>query len=435
MTVQSPPATFFNRNAFSCLMKTKDSELINRGETRLRWARERMPVLAEVRDRLKKSGVLEGVRIGMALHTEAKTGVLAITLREAGAEISLTSCNPLSTDDSVALALDANHDMDVYAKKGQTAEEYYRSLNKVIDFGPEFVIDDGADLIFLLHTKRKDKLSKVKGGNEETTTGIIRLKAMAEEGALKFPVISVNDAMMKHLFDNRYGTGQSTFDGIMSSTNLLIAGSRFVIAGYGWCGRGVAMRARGMGARVLVTEVDPVRAVEARLDGFDVAQMIEAVKDADFIVTTTGCKDVIRKEHFQVMKNGCVMANSGHFDNEISKADLNAMAVSKRVARENVIEYSLKNGKKICLLADGRLVNLAAGQGHPVEIMDMSFALQALGVEYLAKNSKKLKPGVHSIPKALDDWVAHAALRSMEVKIDSLTKEQKKYLSEWREGT
>lgn len=416
-------------------MKAADSELIRRGETRLRWARDRMPVLAEVRTKLKKSGILEGARIGMALHTEAKTGVLAITLREAGAEISLTSCNPLSTDDSVAAALGANHDMDVYAKKGQSSDEYYRSLNKVIDFGPDFVIDDGADLIFLLHTKRKDKLSKIKGGNEETTTGIIRLRAMAEEGALKFPVISVNDAMMKHLFDNRYGTGQSTFDGIMSSTNLLIAGRRFVIAGYGWCGRGVAMRARGMGARVLVTEVDPVRAVEARLDGFDVAPMIEAVTGADFIVTTTGCKDIIRREHFEAMKNGCVLANSGHFDNEISKRDLEKISASKRVARENVVEYTLKNGKKICLLADGRLVNLAAGQGHPVEIMDMSFALQALGVEYLAMNSKKMKPGVHNIPNELDEWVARAALRSMDVKIDSLTKDQKKYLSEWREGT
>ncbi|MDH4123460.1 MAG: adenosylhomocysteinase, partial [Thermoplasmata archaeon] len=275
-------------------MKRYDSQLIERGEARLRWAKERMPVLAEVRDRLKKSGALRGVKIGMALHTEAKTGVLALTLKEAGAEISLTSCNPLSTDDCVAAALGERHDMEVYAKKGQTGQEYYRSLNKVIDIGPDYVIDDGADLIFLLHTKRKEKLPNVKGGNEETTTGIIRLRAMAEEKALKFPVISVNDAMMKHLFDNRYGTGQSTFDGIMTSTNLLIAGRSFVVAGYGWCGRGVAMRARGMGARVTVTEVDPVRAVEARLDGFDVAPMIEAVKNADFIVTTTGCKDVLR---------------------------------------------------------------------------------------------------------------------------------------------
>ncbi|MEM2839670.1 MAG: adenosylhomocysteinase [Thermoplasmata archaeon] len=416
-------------------MKSFDPELLRRGEARLRWARDRMPVLAEVRKRLKKSGALEGARIGMALHTEAKTGVLAITLREAGADISLTSCNPLSTDDCVAAALAEKHDMHIYAKKGQTADEYYRSLNKVIDFSPDFVIDDGADLIFLLHTKRRDKLARVKGGNEETTTGIIRLRAMAEEGALKFPVISVNDAMMKHLFDNRYGTGQSTFDGIMSSTNLLIAGRRFVVAGYGWCGRGVAMRARGMGARVAVTEVDPIKAVEARLDGFDVMPMIEAVKDADFIVTTTGCKDVVRREHFERMKDNCVLANSGHFDNEISKKDLDALSSSKRVARENVVEYTLKDGRRINLLADGRLVNLAAGQGHPVEIMDMSFALQALAIEYLAKNHERLEPKVHEIPRELDRWVAKTALRSLGIRIDTLSDEQKRYLREWREGT
>lgn len=417
------------------MKSSSNAELIKRGEMRLRWAREKMPVLAAVRNRLKKSKALEGARIGMALHTEAKTGVLAITLREAGAEISLTSCNPLSTDDCVAAALADKHDMEVYAKKGQSSDEYYRSLNRVIDFSPDFVIDDGADLIFLLHTKRRDKLAYVKGGNEETTTGIIRLRAMAEEGALRFPVISVNDAMMKHLFDNRYGTGQSTFDGIMSSTNLLIAGRRFVVAGYGWCGRGVAMRARGMGARVTVTEVDPVKAVEARLDGFDVMPMIEAVKDADFIVTTTGCKDIIRKEHFKKMKDGCVLANSGHFDNEISKSDLEAISSSKRIARENVMEYTLKDGRRIDLLADGRLVNLAAGQGHPVEIMDMSFSLQALAIEHLAKNHDKLEPRVHDIPRELDTWVAKAALKSMGIRIDSLSDEQKRYLREWREGT
>jgi adenosylhomocysteinase len=416
-------------------MSSKKEDLIRRGEARLRWARDRMPVLAEVRKRLKKSGALKGIRIGMALHTEAKTGILALTLCEAGAEVSLTSCNPLSTDDSVAAALSERYGLQVYAKKGQTPEEYYRSLNKVIDFSPDFVIDDGADLIFLLHTKRKDKLERVKGGNEETTTGIIRLRAMAEEGALRFPVVSVNDAMMKHLFDNRYGTGQSTFDGIMSSTNLLIAGKRFVVAGYGWCGRGIAMRARGMGARVVVTEVNPIKAVEARLDGFDVMPMIEAVRDADFVVTTTGCKDVVRKEHLMRMKDNCILANSGHFDNEISKKDLEALSSSKRIARENVTEYTLKDGRRINLLADGRLVNLAAGQGHPVEIMDMSFALQALAVEYLAKNHDRLEPKVHELPRDLDEWVAWTALKSMGVRIDSLTDEQKRYLREWREGT
>src|SRR5512136_1096625 len=281
------------------------SELVERGARRLEWARDHMPVLAAIRAELQGSKVLKGLRIGMALHTEAKTGVLALTLREAGADISLTSCNPLSTDPCVAAALAEKNDIACYAKKGQTNEEYYRSLNKVIDFGPDYVIDDGADLIFLLHTKRKEKLAKVKGANEETTTGIVRLKAMAAEKALKFPVISINGADMKHLFDNRYGTGQSTFDGIMSSTNLLIAGRKFVVAGYGWCGRGIAMRARGMGARVCVTEIDPVKAVEARLDGFEVAPMIEAAKDADFIVTATGCKDVVRGEHLKIINDKC----------------------------------------------------------------------------------------------------------------------------------
>ncbi len=416
-------------------MKSEDKELVAKGEARLRWARERMPVLAAVRARLKKSGALRGTKIGMALHTEAKTGVLALTLKEAGAKVSLTSCNPLSTDPSVVAALKENHGLDCYAKKGQTNAEYYASLNKVIDIGPDFVIDDGADLIFLLHTKRKDKLKNVKGANEETTTGIVRLKAMAAEKALKFPVISINDADMKHLFDNRYGTGQSTFDGIMSSTNLLIAGRRFVVAGYGWCGRGIAMRARGMGARVCVTEIDPVKAVEARLDGFDVAPMIEAAKGADFIVTATGCKDVVREEHLKIINDNCVLANAGHFDNEVSKADLKKLSVSTRVARENTTEYALKGGKKVYLLADGRLVNLAAGQGHPVEIMDMSFALQALGVEYLARHHGELSPKVHEIPEELDEWVAWVALDSMKVEIDCLTKGQEKYLNEWREGT
>lgn len=416
-------------------MKADDSDLIAIGDARLQWVRQRMTVLAEVRERLKASGALRDVRIGMALHTEAKTGMLALTLQEAGAEVSLTSCNPLSTDDCVAIALREKYGIDIYAKKGQTTDEYYKSLNTVLDFGPEYIIDDGADLIFMLHTKRKDALSRVKGACEETTTGIHRLRAMASEGVLAFPVMSVNDAMMKHLFDNRYGTGQSTFDGIMASTNLLIAGKRFVVAGYGWCGRGVAMRAKGMGARVMVTEIDPVKAVEARLDGFDVAPMSEAVKQADFIVTTTGCKDVLRRESFEVMKDGCILANSGHFDNEISKKDLQEISVSTRSARENVTEYTLKNGRKIYLLAEGRLVNLVAGQGHPVEIMDMSFSLQALAVEHLAKHHEELSPIVHLIPKELDEWVARAALRAMNVEIESLTEEQMNYLSGWREGT
>ncbi|HDP96145.1 MAG TPA: adenosylhomocysteinase [Euryarchaeota archaeon] len=416
-------------------MASDEKELVQKGEARLKWARDRMKVLGEVREHLKKKGNLKGVRVGMALHTEAKTGVLAETIHEAGAEVCLTSCNPLSTDDCVAAALRQSSGIEVHAKRGQSQEEYYDSLNRVVDFEPDYVIDDGADLIFLLHTDRKDKLEGVKGANEETTTGIIRLRAMAQEGVLRFPVMSVNDAMMKHLFDNRYGTGQSTFDGIMSSTNLLIAGRRLVVAGYGWCGRGIAMRAKGLGARVTVTEVDPVRAIEASLDGFEVSPMAEAVEQADFIVTATGCKDILRKEHFERMKSGCVMANSGHFDNEISKTDLESISSSVRNARDNVIEYSLAGGKKIFLIAEGRLVNLAAGQGHPVEIMDMSFALQAMALGYLLDNHEKLSPDVHPIPTDIDEWVARTALKGMGLSIDSLSDDQRGYLCGWRDGT
>src|SRR6266571_2862395 len=357
------------------------SELGDVGARRIEWARDHMPVLAAIRDELKQKKTIRGLRIGMALHVEAKTGVLALSLREAGATIRLASCNPLSTDDSVATALAETYGLEVYDA----------SLHKVLDLKPDLIIDDGADLVNLLHTKRRELLAGVRGGNEETTTGIIRLRAMERDGALRFPVIDVNDAQMKHLFDNRYGTGQSTFDGLMNATNLLIAGKTFVVAGYGWTGRGIAMRARGMGARVVVTEVDPVKAIEASMDGFEVLPMRSAVREADFIVSATGCKDIVTGAHFPAMKDGVVLANAGHFDNEISKAELEKSAKAKRRVREFVDEYTLTGGKRANLVAEGRLVNIAAGQGHPVEIMDMSFAIQAVSAGYLAQNASRLK--------------------------------------------
>ena len=411
------------------------SELAERGARRIEWARDHMPVLAAVRDELKQKKILGGLRIGMALHVEAKTGVLALSLKEAGAQVRLASCNPLSTDDSVAAALAEVHGLDVYAKKWQTNEEYYASLNKVLDLKPDLVIDDGADLVFLLHTKRADLLKGVRGGNEETTTGVIRLRAMERDGALRFPIIDVNDAQMKHFFDNRYGTGQSTIDGLMTATNLLIAGRTFVVAGYGWTGRGIAMRARGMGARVVVTEVDPVKAIEATMDGFEVLPMQKACRIADFIISATGCKDIVTAAHFPGLKDQVVLGNAGHFDNEVSKADLERLAKSKRRVREFVEEYVLADGKRIHLVAEGRLLNIAAGQGHPVEIMDMSFAIQAVCAGYLAEHAAELKPRVYPVPQDLDLKVARLELDSLGIKIDRLTEEQRAYLDSWREGT
>ncbi len=411
------------------------SELGERGARRLEWARDHMPVLAAIREELGRSKALKGLRIGMALHTEAKTGVLALSLREAGAQVRLTSCNPLSTDDSVVAALREVHGLDVFAKKWQTTEEYYESLHKVLDLKPDLVIDDGADLIFLLHTKRRELLDGVRGGNEETTTGVIRLRSMQKEGALRFPIIDVNDAQMKHLFDNRYGTGQSTFDGIMTATNLLVAGKAFVVAGYGWCGRGIAMRAKGMGARVIVTEVDPVRAIEATMDGYEVMPMAQAAKVADFIVSATGDKDIVTAKHFAALKDGVVLANAGHFNNEISLKDLEQAAKTKRRVREFVDEYTLAGGKRVHVLAEGRLVNLAAGQGHPVEIMDMSFAIQAACAGYLAEHAERLEPNVYPVPQDLDDKVARLKLKSLGIRIDTLSADQKAYLASWREGT
>jgi adenosylhomocysteinase len=417
------------------MVDAMSKDLLDKGIKRLEWAREHMAVLGKIGNDLKKSGVLKGVKIGMALHVEAKTGILALTLKEAGADVRLASCNPLSTDDSVPIALNKRYKLLTFAKKGETKKEYYSNLNSVLDHDPEILIDDGGDLIAMVHTKRKELLKVVKGANEETTTGVIRLKAMEKDGALKFPVINVNDAQMKHFFDNRYGTGQSTVDGIMSATNLLIAGRKVVVAGYGWCGRGVAMRMDGMGASVTVTEVDPVKAIEAKLDGFSIEPMIEAIKDADFVVTTTGCKDVVTEKHLRAAKDGCVLSNAGHFDNEISKPALKKLSKGKRKVRDFVEEFTFKNGKKVYLLGDGRLINLVAGQGHPVEIMDMSFSIQALSAEYLLKNHRKLKNRVYEVPRQIDEKVAKIELKQIGVNIDKLTKEQKDYISGWGEGT
>jgi len=412
-----------------------DSELLIKGSRRLGWAEAHMAVLREVGERMRQEGSLRGVRVGMALHVEAKTGMLAVTLSRAGAKVRLASCNPLSTDDSVALALREERGIEVFARKGESSKEYYENLNAVLDLRPEFVIDDGADLITMLHTSRRELLGEVKGGNEETTTGVIRLKAMAAEGQLRFPVMAVNDARMKYLFDNRYGTGQSTFDGFMNATNLLVAGKTVVVAGYGWCGRGVAMRAKGLGAIVIVTEVDPIRAIEARLDGFQVMPMIEAVRQADVVISVTGCKDVVREEHLRVMKDGCVLGNAGHFDNEVSKRALESLASRKERVREHVDRYDLMDGRRVYLVAEGRLMNLAAGQGHPVEIMDMSFSIQALALEHLVRNHAAMEAKVYPVPAEMDELVARTKLRSMGIAIDQLTPEQARYLCEWREGT
>ncbi|XRP97010.1 adenosylhomocysteinase [Methanocaldococcus sp. 16A] len=415
------------------MYEVRDINLWKEGERKIQWAKQHMPVLGLIRERFKEEKPFEGITIGMALHLEAKTAVLAETLMKGGAEIAITGCNPLSTQDDVAAAC-AKKGMHVYAWRGETVEEYYANLNKVLDHKPDIIIDDGCDLIFLLHTKRTELLDKILGGCEETTTGIIRLKAMEKEGALKFPVMDVNDAYTKHLFDNRYGTGQSALDGILRATNLLIAGKTVVVAGYGWCGRGVAMRAKGLGAEVVVTEINPIRALEARMDGFRVMKMEKAAEIGDIFITTTGCKDVIRKEHILKMKNGAILANAGHFDNEINKKHLEELAKSIKEVRNCVTEYDLGD-KKIYLLGEGRLVNLACADGHPCEVMDMSFANQALGAEYILKNHDKLEPRVYNIPYEQDLMIASLKLKSMGIEIDELTEEQKRYLEDWREGT
>ena len=414
--------------------KIKDTSLNEEGKKSIEWAESRMPVLMKIREDFIKKKPLKGLMVGASLHVTKETAVLVRTLEAGGAEVALCASNPLSTQDEIAAAL-ALHKTHVYAWKGENNEEYYWCINQVLDHNPKITLDDGADLVSTLHGKRQELLTEIFGGTEETTSGVIRLKAMELSGELRYPIIAVNNASTKYLFDNRYGTGQSSIDGLLRSTSILLAGKVLVVAGYGWCSRGIAMRARGMGANVIVTEADPLRALEAVMDGFSVMPMTEAAKIGDVFITATGNIDVIRGEHIDKIKNGAILANAGHFNVEINLEDLKNLSISKRNVRPNVEEYLLKNGRKIYLLAEGRLVNLAAAEGHPCEVMMMSFANQALCTEYIIKHHNELKKKVFDVPKEIDLKIARLALESLGVRIDNLTKKQIDYLGEWKIGT
>lgn len=405
----------------------KDINLAPQGHDKINWVKEFMPVLNVLNEDLSKTKPLSGKNIVVTMHLEAKTAYLALVLKNAGANVTVTGSNPLSTQDDVAAAL-VEQGITVFAWYNTTDEEYEQCLHKALDTKPDIIVDDGGDLVSLLHGERSELLPNILGGSEETTTGVIRLRGLAAEGKLKFPMIAVNDAYCKYLFDNRYGTGQSTWDGIMRTTNLAIAGKVVVVAGYGWCGKGVAMRAKGLGANVIITEVDPIKAIEAIFDGFRVMTMEEAAKEGDLFVTLTGCKHVICRQHIAVMKSGAVLANAGHFDLEINKEDLAAMAVSCRTVRKNIEEFVLEDGRKIYLLAEGRLVNLAAGDGHPTEIMDLSFAMQALAVLHILEHHKEMENKVFNFPEEVSTKVAQLKLAALGLKIDTLTADQKKYL-------
>jgi adenosylhomocysteinase len=413
----------------------KSLELADQGKKRIEWSNQSMPVLQSIRKEFIKNQPLKGIRIAACLHVTTETANLAITLRDGGADVVLCASNPLSTQDDVAASLVRDFGISVFAIKGEDNDTYYSHIMSALDHKPNITMDDGADLVTTAFTKRTDVISDIIAGTEETTTGLIRLRAMAQSGELRYPIIAVNDADTKHMFDNRYGTGQSTIDGVIRCTNALLAGSKFVVAGYGWCGRGLASRAKGMGADVIVTEIDPTKALEAVMDGFRVMSMNEAAKIGDIFVTVTGNKNVIGREHFELLKNGAVVANSGHFNVEIDIPALEKMASSKRATREFVDEYSMKDGRKIYLLGEGRLINLAAAEGHPASVMDMSFANQALSVEYLVKNHKTLDPKVFPVPVDIDKRIAKLKLEAMGIKIDRLTPEQEEYLASWSEGT
>jgi adenosylhomocysteinase len=413
----------------------KDLALADLGKRRTEWAFQSMPVLHTIRKQFIKTQPLAGIRIAACLHVTTETANLAVTLRDGGANVVLCASNPLSTQDDVAATLVRDYGIPVYAIKGEDNDSYYSHIMAAIDHQPQITMDDGCDLVTVLHTKRQDALSGVLGGTEETTTGVIRLRAMSKDGVLRYPVIAINDALTKHLFDNRYGTGQSTIDGIVRATNMLLAGSNVVVAGYGWCGRGFAMRARGMGANVIVTEIDPTKAIEALMDGFRVMSMNEAAVIGDLFVTLTGNKSVIAKEHFEKLKSGAILCNSGHFNVEIDIEALGRMATTRRQMREYVEEFALRDGRRIYVLGEGRLINLAAAEGHPASVMDMSFANQAQAVEYLVKNHASLERRVYAVPEELDKRVARMKLESMGVKIDRLTPEQERYLASWSEGT
>ncbi len=408
--------------------EVRDPALAPQGETKIQWAERHMKLLGRIAERFARERPLAGYRVALSIHLEAKTAQLARTLHAGGAELHVTGCNPLSTQDDVAAAVAADGDISVFAKHGVDAAEYDRQLAQTLGHKPHLIVDDGGDLVRLLHGDRTDLAVDVLGGSEETTTGVRRLEALARQGHLKFPMVAVNDALTKHLFDNRYGTGQSVWDGIMRTTNLTIAGRTVVVAGYGWCGRGVAIRADGLGANVIVTEVDPVRAIEALMDGYRVMAMAEAAPQGDVFVTTTGCKDVITRDHLERMRDGTILANAGHFDVEINKDDLVSLAAERYDIRPNVEAFRLANGNELYLLADGRLVNLASGDGHPVEIMDMSFALQALTLEHLAQHHADYEPGVYPVPAEIDREVAEMELAAVGVHIDRLSQEQAAYL-------
>jgi adenosylhomocysteinase len=414
----------------------KDKNLKEKGRERVEWAEKQMPVLRKIRERFEKEKPLKGLRISACLHVTTETANLMNTLKSGGAEVALCASNPLSTQDDVAATLALDSGISVYAIKGEDNETYYNHIISVLDIKPMITMDDGADLVSTCHSKRKEILKGVIGGTEETTTGVIRLKSMAKSGVLEYPIVAVNEAMTKHFFDNRYGTGQSTIDGVIRATNMLIAGSTVVIAGYGWCGKGVAMRARGLGANVIITEINPVKALEAIMDGFEVMPMAEASLKGDLFITVTGNKNVIRREHFVRMKDGAIVANSGHFNVELELEDgLYKMAVEKKKIREFVEGYKLPSGKTIYLLAEGRLVNLSAAEGHPAMVMDMSFANQSLAVEWILKNYDKIKKDVYVIPEEIDMEIASIKLDTMGRTMDELTEEQKEYLSSWQEGT
>lgn len=416
------------------MSKVKDMSLAKEGIRKIEWVQRHMPVLEHIKKEYEETQPFKGITIGSCLHLEPKTINLGLTLQAGGAEVAMTGCNPLSThDDAVAGAADLG--LNIYGWRDQDDEEYYQTINMVLDHKPDVIIDDGADMIMVLHNERTDVLKHIKGACEETTTGVHRLEAMHKDGALKFPVVAVNDAYTKYLFDNRYGTGQSSFDAIMGTTNMLIAGKSVVVCGYGWCGRGIALRAQGLGANVIVTEIDTIRALEARMDGYRVMKIRDAVKEADLIITVTGNINIIHGDDFKYMKDGCMLCNSGHFNVEINRRDLEAQSTSVREVRESIEMFTMKDGRKIYLLADGRLVNLSAarGQGHPAEIMDMSFAVQALSAKYILNND--LEVGVTKAPDDIDYEVANLKLKAMDIEIDTLSDRQKEYMCSWKEGT
>ncbi|MET3288137.1 UNVERIFIED_CONTAM: adenosylhomocysteinase [Brevibacillus sp. OAP136] len=410
----------------------KDMALAPNGHLKIDWVKEHMPVLNRIRERFEKEKPFAGLKVAISLHLEAKTAYLAKVVQAGGAEVTITGSNPLSTQDDVCAAL-VEDGIRVFAKYNPSPEEYKSHLIHTLETRPDLIIDDGGDLVTILHSERPDLATQVRGGAEETTTGILRLKALEKEGKLSFPMVAVNDAYCKYLFDNRYGTGQSVWDGINRTTNLVVAGKVVVVAGYGWCGKGVAMRAKGLGAKVIVTEIDPIKSIEAYMDGFEVMSMDEAAKVGEFFVTVTGNRDVIRKEHYEVMKDGAILSNAGHFDVEVNKVDLEALSTSKRVVRKDIEEYVLTDGRKVYLLAEGRLVNLAAGDGHPAEIMDMTFALQAASLEFVNKNYEAIGKKVLNVPLELDQIVASYKLEALGIKIDKLSDEQKAYLDSWVE--